>query len=115
MSTQKTNSHETSEVASTQISPSKQAESPSPTGDVSGHFHANLKLIALLLAVWAFVAFGLGILMADWLNQWRLPGTTFPLGFWFAQQGSIYVFVVLILIYVRSMRRIDRRFGVDEA
>lgn len=79
------------------------------------HFRANVKLIMVLLAIWAFVAFGLGILLADWLNQWKLPGTTFPLGFWFAQQGSIYTFVLLILIYVRSMRRIDRRFGVDEA
>ena len=48
------------------------------------------------------------------MNQWRLPGTTFPLGFWFAQQGSIYVFVLLIVVYVRAMRRLDRRFGVSE-
>jgi len=84
------------------------------TADPSGHFRANLKLIAVLLSIWAFVAFGLGILLAPWLNQWRLPGTTFPLGFWFAQQGSIYIFVLLILVYVRAMRRIDRRFGVRE-
>ena len=83
-------------------------------GDPSGHFRANVKCIAVLLSIWAFVAFGLGILLAPWLNQWRLPGTTFPLGFWFAQQGSIYIFVLLILVYVRAMRCLDRRFGVSE-
>lgn len=85
-----------------------------PTSDPSGHFRANVKCITVLLSIWAFVAFGLGILLAPWLNQWRLPGTTFPLGFWFAQQGAIYIFVVLILVYVRAMRRIDRRYGVRE-
>jgi putative solute:sodium symporter small subunit len=52
--------------------------------------------------------------MADWLDQWTLPGTTYPLGFWCAQQGSIYVFVLLILVYVVAMNRLDRRFGVEE-
>ena len=52
--------------------------------------------------------------MADWLDQWMLPGTTYPLGFWFAQQGSIYVFVVLIVVYVVAMNRLDHRYGVEE-
>ena len=85
-----------------------------PRPDANAHFRANLKLIAVLLSIWAFVAFGCGILLAPWLNQWNLPGTTFPLGFWFAQQGSIYIFVLLILVYVRAMRRIDNRYGVSE-
>jgi len=85
-----------------------------PRPDANAHFRANLKLIAVLLSIWVFVAFGCGILLAPWLNQWNLPGTTFPLGFWFAQQGSIYIFVLLILVYVRAMRRIDNRYGVSE-
>ncbi|HUF77010.1 MAG TPA: DUF4212 domain-containing protein, partial [Longimicrobiales bacterium] len=55
-----------------------------------------------------------GILLAEPLNAVRLPGTGFPLGFWFAQQGSIYVFVILIFVYVRLMNRLDREFEVDE-
>ncbi|MEE2973485.1 MAG: DUF4212 domain-containing protein [Planctomycetota bacterium] len=78
------------------------------------YFRANLRLIGLLLAIWAFVSFGCGILLAPWLNGFMLPFTQYPLGFWFAQQGSIYVFVVLILVYVVAMNRLDRRYGVDE-
>ncbi|MCH2138923.1 MAG: DUF4212 domain-containing protein [Phycisphaerales bacterium] len=88
-------------------------DSPEPH-DTAAHFRANVKLIVVLLSIWAFVAFGCGILLAPWLNQWQLPGTTFPLGFWFAQQGSIYVFVLLIIVYVRCMRSLDRKHGVDE-
>ena len=80
----------------------------------AGYFRANLAWIVGLLAVWAFVSFGCGIIFAPWLNQWMLPGTQYPLGFWFAQQGSIYVFVVLIVIYVVVMNRLDRAFGVEE-
>jgi putative solute:sodium symporter small subunit len=71
----------------------------------------NLRVVALLLGVWFFVAYGLGVLLVEPLNQFKLGG--FPLGFWFAQQGSIYVFVVLILVYALWMDRIDRRHGVD--
>ena len=78
------------------------------------YFRANLIVIAILLAVWAFVSFGCGIFLAPWLNQWMLPGTGYPLGFWFAQQGSIYVFVILIFVYVLLMNRLDRKFGVEE-
>jgi len=78
------------------------------------YFRANLRLIGSLLAIWAFVSFGCGILLAPWLDQWMLPGTTIPLGFWFAQQGSIVVFFVLIVVYVVAMNRLDRRFGVSE-
>ena len=78
------------------------------------YFRANLKVIVVLLAIWAFVSFGCGILLAPWLNQFRLPGTGYKLGFWFAQQGSIYVFVLLIFAYVLIMNRLDRRYGVEE-
>jgi len=77
-------------------------------------FRANLKVILSLLSIWAFVSFGCGILFAPWLNQFQLPGTGYKLGFWFAQQGSIYVFVLLIFAYVVIMNRLDRRYGVEE-
>ena len=79
-----------------------------------GYFRANIAWIVGLLAVWAFVSFGCGILFAPWLNNYKLPGTEYPLGFWFAQQGSIYVFVILIAVYVVVMNRLDRAYGVDE-
>jgi putative solute:sodium symporter small subunit len=68
--------------------------------------------MGILLAVWAFVSFGLGIVLVEPLNRFHLGG--FPLGFWFAQQGSIYVFVVLILVYAVWMDRVDRRHGAGE-
>ena len=80
----------------------------------AAHFRANLAWIVSLLAIWAFVSFGCGIILAPWLNNWMLPGTQYPLGFWFAQQGSIYVFVLLILVYVIAMNRLDRSHGVAE-
>ena len=78
------------------------------------YWRANVRLVLILLAVWFSVSFGAGILFVDTLDQVMLPGTGVPLGFWFAQQGSIYVFVVLIFVYVVLMNRMDRRFGVDE-
>jgi putative solute:sodium symporter small subunit len=70
--------------------------------------------VLLLLCVWFVVSFGFGILLAEPLNAFRLPGTGYPLGFWFAQQGSIYVFVVLIFVYVVLMNRLDRAYDLDE-
>lgn len=79
------------------------------------YFKANVACIVCLLGIWAFVSFGCGILLAPWLNQWSLFGSGYPLGFWFAQQGSIYVFVILIFIYVVVMNRADRRFSSQES
>lgn len=78
------------------------------------YWRANVRLVLILLVVWFSVSFGAGILFVDTLDRFTLPGTEVPLGFWFAQQGSIYVFVVLIFVYVALMNRMDRRFGVDE-
>jgi len=75
------------------------------------YWRANLRLMAVLLCVWAFVSYGLGIVLVEPLNALHIGG--FPLGFWFAQQGSIYVFIVLIAVYVVAMDRLERRFGVD--
>ena len=74
----------------------------------------NLRLLIIFLAIWWVVSYGAGILWADSLNSITIPGTGFELGFWFAQQGSIYVFVVLILVYAWQMDRLDRRYGVAE-
>ena len=78
------------------------------------YWRANIRAVFVLLTVWAAVSFGCGILFVDALNTIKLPGSGFPLGFWFAQQGSIYTFVVLIFLYAWIMRRLDRKFGVDE-
>ena len=73
------------------------------------YWRNNLQIMAGLLFLWAAVSFGCGILFADWLNQFHLPFTGFPLGFWFAQQGSIAIFVICILIYCLAMNWLDRR------
>lgn len=76
------------------------------------YWKATLGLLTRILIVWFLVSFGAGILFADWLNQFHLGG--YPLGFWFAQQGSIYVFIILIFYYGWRMGQIDRRFDVHE-
>jgi len=73
------------------------------------YWRTNLRIMLSLLLIWAGVSFGCGVLFADWLNQFRLPFTGFPLGFWFAQQGAIVVFVLCILVYCVAMNRLDRR------
>ena len=76
------------------------------------YWKRNLSLVGRLLVVWFFVSYGFGILLVDFLNQFRLGG--YQLGFWFAQQGSIYTFVILIFYYARKMEALDREFGVEE-
>ena len=76
------------------------------------YWRANLTLMAKLLVIWFVVSFVCGILLVDVLNEIQFFG--FKLGFWFAQQGAIYVFVALIFVYVHKMNAIDRQFGVDE-
>lgn len=76
------------------------------------YWHTNLKYLGILLSIWFVVSYGFGILLVDHLDRFRVAG--FPVGFWFAQQGSIYVFIVLIFVYVRLMNRLDKRYDVDE-
>ncbi len=78
------------------------------------YWKRNLRILFSLLAVWWLVSFGAGILWVDSLDSITIPGTGFKLGFWFAQQGSIYVFVALIFIYSWLMNRLDREFDVHE-
>ncbi len=80
--------------------------------DHAAYWRANVRLVLSLLAVWFVVSFGFGILLVEQLNQIQFFG--FKFGFWWAQQGSIYVFVILIFVYVWRMRQIDRNFGVDD-
>ena len=76
------------------------------------YWKQNLKYLTTLLSIWFLVSFLCGILFADYLNQFMLGG--FPLGFWFAQQGAIYFFVILIFVYVFLMNRLDKKYKVDE-
>ncbi len=79
---------------------------------VKKYWRTNLKYLAILLVVWFLCSYGAGIIWADELNKIRIGG--FKLGFWFAQQGSIYVFVLLIYVYVRLMNRLDTKFDVND-
>lgn len=76
------------------------------------YWKRNISYVLGLLAVWFLVSYGAGILFVDELNSIRLGG--FKLGFWFAQQGSIYIFVILIFVYVWLMNKLDKEFDVDE-
>lgn len=75
------------------------------------YWKENLKYLAILLSIWFLVSYVFGILLVDELNTIRIGG--FKLGFWFAQQGSIYVFVILIFVYIRLMNRLDKKFNLD--
>jgi len=76
------------------------------------YWKENLKYLAILLSIWFLVSFGFGILLLDQLNTIRIGG--FKLGFWFAQQGSIYVFVILIFVYIRLMNKLDHKYNLDD-
>jgi putative solute:sodium symporter small subunit len=78
----------------------------------NSYWRKNLQYVGLLLAVWFIVSYGFGIVLADRLDEIQMGG--FKLGFWFAQQGSIYVFVILIAIYVRLMNKLDQKYDVAE-
>lgn len=80
--------------------------------DLNTYWKKNLRFLAILLVAWFVVSFGFGILFREPLDTIRMGG--FKLGFWFAQNGSIYVFVLLIFIYVFWMNRLDRDYDVDE-
>ena len=83
-----------------------------PKKDLHKYWLTNLKYLIILLSIWFVVSYGFGILLVDPLNKIRIGG--FKLGFWFAQQGSICIFVVLIFVYVYLMNRLDHRFDVND-
>lgn len=76
------------------------------------YWKKNLRYLAILLSVWFIVSFGCGILFVDQLNNIKIAG--FKLGFWFAQQGAIYAFVVIIYVYIYWMNKLDKEYDVDE-
>ncbi|MGA7982192.1 MAG: DUF4212 domain-containing protein [Chromatiaceae bacterium] len=78
----------------------------------SAYWKANLRLLVSLLILWFVVSYGFGILLAEPLNAIQFAG--YKLGFWFAQQGSIYTFLILILVYVFRMNQLDKKFDVHE-
>ena len=78
----------------------------------SAYWKENLRIIVSLMTVWFVVSFGCGILLVDILNTLSIGG--YGLGFWFAQQGSIYVFVVLIFVYARKIDKLDQKYNVQE-
>ncbi len=80
--------------------------------DNSLYWQKNIRLILTLLTIWFLVSFGAGIIFVDFLDKFNLFG--YPLGFWFAEQGSIFVFVALIIVYTVKMNKLDKEFGVRE-
>jgi len=82
------------------------------TKNLKEYWKKNLRILLVLLLIWFAVSYGCGILFVESLNTIKIGG--FPLGFWFAQQGSIYVFCLLIFVYVILMNKLDKEFDVDE-
>ncbi|GAA3652372.1 DUF4212 domain-containing protein [Flavivirga jejuensis] len=83
----------------------------SEKSNAKAYWKENIRYVLILLAIWFMVSFAAGILFKDELNTIRIGG--FKLGFWFAQQGSMYVFVILIFVYVRLMNKLDKKYGYD--
>jgi len=79
---------------------------------VKVYWKKNIRIVLSLLAIWFFVSFGMGILLVDVLDNFRIFG--FKLGFWMAQQGSIFCFVILIFVYVYKMNKLDHQYDMDE-
>lgn len=80
--------------------------------DKTSYWQENLRLILICLSIWFVVSFGFGLLLVEPLNEFRLGG--YKLGFWFAQQGSIYTFVGLIFWYSHQMNKLDKKYQVQE-
>ena len=78
----------------------------------AAYWKSNLRLLTVLLIIWFIVSYGLGIIFVEPLNNFMLGG--YPLGFWFAQQGSIYVFLVLIFVYAAAMNSLDKKYDLEE-
>ena len=80
---------------------------------IDTYWQANIRLVLGLLSIWFLGSFGCGILFVDFLDQFKFFG--FNLGFWFAQQGSIYVFVILIFVYIHRIKKLEQTFDKDES
>jgi putative solute:sodium symporter small subunit len=84
----------------------------SKSSQINAYWKENIRIVLSLLSVWFLVSFGMSILFVDYLDNFRFFG--FKLGFWMAQQGAIYFFLVIIFIYVYKMKKLDRKYDVDE-
>ena len=84
----------------------------SKNNNAKAYWRSNIRYVLILLSIWFLVSYGAGILFKDTLNSIKIGG--FKLGFWFAQQGSMYVFVILIFVYVYLMNKLDKKYGFDE-
>lgn len=80
--------------------------------NLQSYWRANIRVLTILISLWAFVSFGCGVLLGDWLDQFHIGG--FPLGFWFTQQGTMLCFIAIIFAYHIWMKRIERTHGVDD-
>lgn len=83
-----------------------------PQDKATAYWKENIRYVLILLVIWFLVSYGAGIIFKDTLNAIKIAG--FKLGFWFAQQGAMYVFVILIFVYVRLMNKLDKKYGYDE-
>ena len=93
--------------------PTQNDTETSETSEVEGaYWKENIRLLVTLMSIWFICSFGAGILFRDFLDQFMIGG--YPLGFWFAQQGSIYIFIGLIFYYVVKMRKIERKYDLDD-
>jgi putative solute:sodium symporter small subunit len=106
-------------MATSEYHPGDEAAQAQASGDhnitenaFKAYWRENLTLMGVLLSIWFMVSFGAGILFRDFLDQFSVGGA--PMGFWFAQQGAIYTFVVLIFVYSALMHRIERKYDVDD-
>ena len=90
----------------------KMSEQDPNRASAGAYWKANIRLLVTLMAIWFLVSFGAGILFRPFLDQFMIGG--FPLGFWFAQQGSIYVFIALIFYYAWKMKKIEREYDLDD-
>ena len=86
--------------------------SKSKSNNARDYWRRNLRYLFVLLGIWFVISFGAGIIFRESLDSIQLGG--FPLGFWFARQGAIYVFVILIFVYVRLMNKLDQKHGFDQ-
>lgn len=81
--------------------------------NTNNYWRENVRILKLMLGIWVLVSFFLSIIFADQLDAIRIGG--FGFGFWMAQQGSIYIYVIMIFVYIRLMDKLDRKYGVDES
>jgi putative solute:sodium symporter small subunit len=84
----------------------------SKSSQINAYWKENIRIVLSLLSIWFLVSFGMSILFVDYLDNFRFFG--FKLGFWMAQQGAIYFFLVIIFVYVYKMKKLDRKYDVDE-